>query len=171
MSEPILTWFNRLPAADAARELRSCCASRRWVEHVAAGRPYGTVEQLYAASDGALADLAESDVDQALADHPRIGDRPIGADSRREQAGVAAAPEATLAALADANRAYEARFGHVYLVCATGRDAEELLAIVRDRLSNDPDTERRVLREELAKINRLRLGRLVTARLDRGGDG
>jgi 2-oxo-4-hydroxy-4-carboxy-5-ureidoimidazoline decarboxylase len=169
--EPLvrLAWFNRLPAAEAAESLRGCCGSRRWAERVAAGRPYAAPEDLYAAADAALADLDEADVDEALAGHPRIGERPTGADSRREQAGVATASDATRTALAEANRAYEARFGHVYLVCATGKGAEELLSIARDRLANDPATERRVLRVELGKINRIRLARLVTAEPDPSG--
>jgi 2-oxo-4-hydroxy-4-carboxy-5-ureidoimidazoline decarboxylase len=160
-NEPTLSWFNGLPDAEAVRALRGCCASRRWAERVAAGRPYEAADDLYAAADATLADLAEADIDEALAAHPRIGDRPTGVDSRREQAGVAGASEQTLADLADANRAYEARFGHVYLVCATGRSADELLAVARSRLSNDPATERRVLRDELGKINYVRLSRML----------
>jgi 2-oxo-4-hydroxy-4-carboxy-5-ureidoimidazoline decarboxylase len=156
-----LTWFNRLPEDQAVRVLVVCCATRRWAERVAAGRPYAAPEDLYAAADAVLADLDESDIDEALAAHPRIGERPSSADSRREQAGVATASDATRTALADANRAYEERFGHVYLVCATGKDADELLAIARDRLANDPESERRVLRAELAKINYVRLRRLL----------
>jgi 2-oxo-4-hydroxy-4-carboxy-5-ureidoimidazoline decarboxylase len=156
-----LSAWNALPYADAVVALRGCCASSRWAERVAAGRPYATPEQLYAAAERVLAELDETDVDEALAAHPRIGDRPTGADSRREQAGVADASMDTRAALAAANRTYEERFGHVYLVCATGRDADQLLAILRSRLSNDPGTERRVLRGELAKINDIRLRRLL----------
>jgi 2-oxo-4-hydroxy-4-carboxy-5-ureidoimidazoline decarboxylase len=159
--EPTTSWFNGLSGAEAVRVLRGCCDSARWAERVAAGRPYATGDELYEAADAALADLAETDIDEALAAHPRIGDRPAGVDSRREQAGVAGASEQTLAELADANRAYEARFGHVYLVYATGKSAEELLAIARSRLSNDPATERRVLRAELGKINYVRLRRLL----------
>jgi 2-oxo-4-hydroxy-4-carboxy-5-ureidoimidazoline decarboxylase len=156
-----LSRFNDLPEAEAVRALRGCCASERWAERVAAGRPYEAPERLYAAAGEILAGLDEADVDEALAAHPRIGDRPSGADSRREQAGVATASEATRTALAEVNRAYEARFGHVYLVCATGKDADELLGIARERLANDPATERRVLRDELTKINTVRLRRLL----------
>jgi 2-oxo-4-hydroxy-4-carboxy-5-ureidoimidazoline decarboxylase len=162
MTEGIgLSGWNALPYADAVVALRGCCASSRWAEQVTADRPYATPEQLYAAAERVLAELDEADVDEALAAHPRIGDRPTGADSRREQAGVAGASTDTKAELAAANRAYEDRFGQVYLVCATGKDADELLAILRSRLGNDPTTERRVLRAELAKINRIRLSRLL----------
>jgi 2-oxo-4-hydroxy-4-carboxy-5-ureidoimidazoline decarboxylase len=159
--EPTMSWFNGLSDAEAVRALRGCCASARWAERIAVGRPYEAVDDLYAAADATLADLAEADIDEALAAHPRIGDRPTGAQSRREQAGVEGASGQTRAELADANRAYEARFGHVYLVCATGKSADELLAIARSRLSNDPATERRVLRDELGKINYIRLRRLL----------
>jgi OHCU decarboxylase len=148
-----------LSAADLRRVLGEVCASRRWVETVAAARPYGTTEALYAAAERALAALHEEDVDEALGGHPRIGERADGAASRREQSGVSG--DATLAALAEGNREYETRFGHVYLVCASGRSGEELLAVLRSRLTNDPGTERRVVREELGRINRLRLERLV----------
>jgi 2-oxo-4-hydroxy-4-carboxy-5-ureidoimidazoline decarboxylase len=159
-----LARLNALPAAQAERVLRRCCASGRWAAEVAAGRPYAREEDLYAAADAALHRLDEHDLDQALAAHPRIGERPRGEEaawSRREQSAVSAATDDTLAALAEGNRAYEARFGHVYLVCAADRGADELLAVLRQRLHNDPETERRVLRAELAKINRIRLGRLV----------
>jgi 2-oxo-4-hydroxy-4-carboxy-5-ureidoimidazoline decarboxylase len=156
-----LSAWNALPYADAVVALRGCCASTRWAQRVTADRPYATPEQLYAAAERVLAELDETDVDEALAAHPRIGDRPNGADSRREQSGVGGASSDTKAELAAANRAYEERFGHVYLVCATGKDADELLAILRSRLGNDPATERRVLRGELAKINDLRLRRLL----------
>ena len=106
--------------------------------------------------------LAPADLEQALAGHPRIGER-HGADgrSRREQAGVLGADPATIRALADGNQAYERRFGHIYLVCATGRGAGELLALLRERLGNDQATEWEVVRRELAKINRIRLTRLI----------
>ncbi len=121
---------------------------------------------LLSEADAALADVDEREVDKALAGHPRIGDRAAAthsAWSRLEQSGVDGTSDETLAALADGNRAYEERFGHVYLVCATGRSADELLAILQSRLHNDPDTERKVVRDELGKINRLRLEKLLGA--------
>jgi len=156
--------LNALPAPDAARVLAACCAAPRWVSAVAAGRPYASPEQLYAAADDALADLDEDDVSRALEGHPRIGERAEGAGgawSRREQSGVSGAEASTLRALADGNLSYEAKFGQVYLVCASGRSAEVLLAVLRQRLRNDPETERAVVRRELGLINRIRLARLV----------
>jgi len=156
-----LDGFNALSRERAEHLLRTCCSSRAWARKVSAGRPYGSVEELCLAADDALAALSESDVDEALAGHPRIGDRPADESSRLEQSGVASADERTLAALAEANRVYEERFGHVYLVCATGKGGNELLTILRDRLGNEPAEERRVVRSELGKINRIRLERLL----------
>jgi 2-oxo-4-hydroxy-4-carboxy-5-ureidoimidazoline decarboxylase len=150
--------WNALGAADAERELRQVCAAPRWARAVAAGRPYGSVAALQAAAEAALTD---ADLDEAMAGHPRIGDRTAAGASRREQNGVATAEADVLAALAAGNRAYEERFGHVYLVCATGRSAEELLATLQSRLGNDPSTERAVALGELAAINRLRIARLL----------
>jgi 2-oxo-4-hydroxy-4-carboxy-5-ureidoimidazoline decarboxylase len=150
--------FNAVSHAEAERMLLECCAAPRWAREVAAGRPYASVAALQAAAEAALTD---ADVAEGLAGHPRIGDRSGGAQSRREQSGVGGASAEVRAALAAGNRAYEERFGHVYLVCATGRSADELLAILRERLRNDPTTERRVVRAELAAINRIRLDRLV----------
>jgi 2-oxo-4-hydroxy-4-carboxy-5-ureidoimidazoline decarboxylase len=150
--------WNALDAADAERELRQVCAAPRWAREVAAGRPHPDVVSLQATAEVALTD---ADLDEAMAGHPRIGDRTAGGASRREQSGVADADAEVLAALADGNRAYEERFGHVYLVCATGRSAQELLDILRSRLGNDPATERAVALAELAAINRLRIARLV----------
>ncbi len=116
-----------------------------------------------------LAELPDAEIDAALDGHPRIGGRVDNESSAREQAGVATAGDDVRAALAAGNRAYEDRFGYVYLVCASGRSADELLAILTDRLDNDPETERRVMRNELAKINRLRLQRLLSEPADEAG--
>ncbi|MFC4126090.1 2-oxo-4-hydroxy-4-carboxy-5-ureidoimidazoline decarboxylase [Nocardia rhizosphaerae] len=153
--------FHELSESDAEAALLTCCSAPRWARQVAAGRPYPSVDALLAAADAALTELTESEIDEALAGHPRIGDRPTSAASAREQSGVSG--DTVLAALAEGNRAYEAKFGHLYLVCAAGRSGAELLAVLRARLDNDPTTERQVMRTELAKINRLRLTRLVAS--------
>jgi len=150
--------FNALPEAAARRALLACCAAPRWAGEVAAGRPYRSAEALHAAADAALTD---TDVADGLAGHARIGERTGDLRSQREQRGVAGAPAEVLDALAEGNRAYERRFGHVYLVCASGRGASELLGLLRGRLGNDPATERGVVRAELAAINRIRLDRLL----------
>jgi len=166
---PSVQDFNRL-AADATRQaLRRCCSSSRWVDAVLAARPYANMESLLAASDAAVAALGETDLGEALAGHPRIGERraasagdPESAGwSRQEQAGVASAGDDLKRALAGGNAAYEQRFGHIYLACATGRDAAELLAFLHLRLGNDRETEWGVVASELAKINQIRLRKLV----------
>lgn len=159
-----LTIVNGLPPAEAERVLRACCASQRWAQQVAAGRPYARAVDLLAAADEALAVMTDDDLAEAMAGHPRIGDRPAGPHAMaaaREQSAVASSPPDVLAALAEANRQYEERFGHVYLVCAEGRSGEELLALLRQRLRNDPRAEREQARAELGKINKIRLRRLI----------
>lgn len=141
--------------------LLSCCDAPAWAERVLARRPFADPDALLVAAGEELAATSEADVDTALAAHPRIGERPAGAASQREQSAALAADAGVLAELAAGNAEYEARFGHVYLVCASGRSAEELLAVLRSRLGNDPATERRVLRTELAAITRLRLRRAL----------
>lgn len=142
-------------------ELAACCAARSWGAALLAGRPFADHDELFAASDAATAELTDVGLAEALAAHPRIGERVTESWSRQEQSGMASASADLRAELADANAAYEHRFGQVYLVCATGKSAEELLAICRSRLGNDPAGERRVVLAELAKISRLRLAKLV----------
>ncbi len=163
----MLEAFNGLPAEQAERELLACCAAPAWAAAVAAGRPYRTRSALRAAADVAARALSWADVQEALAAHPRIGERAPGrsraaAWSRAEQGD---APGGELAAqLAEVNRAYEERFGRVFLIYASGRSAEEIVAAGRQRLRNDEATERGVVREELRRIALLRLERLVDER-------
>jgi len=155
---------------EAEAELLACCASPRWAAEVAARRPYSDLDTLQRVGDAALAALGWTDVLQALAAHPRIGQRPPSGGreagwSRSEQAAAAGQigeDERLGAELAAGNAEYERRFGHVFLICATGRGAAEVLAALRERLGNDEASERAVVREELRQIVRLRLARLVT---------
>lgn len=159
-----LDGFNAAPSEDVEAALLDCCSSPQWAHAVAAGRPYSSAVALYDAADAAVNELDDAELHAALAGHPRIGERAGAghtASSGHEQAGVAQSSTATLAALVEANQAYEARFGHVYLVCADGRSGEELLAVLRARLTNDPTTEWATTRDELGKINRIRLARLI----------
>ena len=123
----------------------ACCSSPQWARQVAAGRPYADVAAVLAAADAALAALSDADLDDALAGHPRIGERVDhngGEWSRQEQSGMDSASRTTAEEMAAGNREYEARFGHVYLVSAAGRSAQEMLDFLRERLGNDPATER-----------------------------
>lgn len=151
--------FDGLSRADAEAELLACCASPRWAAAVVDGRPYGSVERLVAAAGRAVRDLDWPDVEEALHAHPRIGERTASALSREEQSGVG---DRDRAAFAAANAEYEERFGHVFLICAGGRGADEMLAELRERLGNDPVKEREVVHGELVKITELRLRKLVT---------
>ena len=155
-----VSYFDTLSAADAADLVEPCCASRRWVSEVVSGRPYGSMRRLISASHDVLADLGWGDLAEALAAHPRIGDRAAGADresvwSRQEQRDAATSSVAD--ALRVGNIAYEDRFGHVFLICATGRSPEQLLAALQRRLTNPTEVEREVVRAELREIVRLRL--------------
>jgi 2-oxo-4-hydroxy-4-carboxy-5-ureidoimidazoline decarboxylase len=159
-----LARFNGLPAEAARQALMACCSSPSWAEAVASGRPYESAAGLLRRSDEAVTGLTPGDLSDALSGHPRIGERHGDGDgswSRAEQAGLDGAAELTRRALADGNVAYEQRFGHIYLVCATGRSAGELLELLRARLGNDAEMEWRVVRSELKKINRIRLDKLI----------
>lgn len=162
-----LAEWNALSPDDAGRELLVCCAAPAWAAGMVAERPFPDVAAVLDASDRVLGGLGWADLRTALDAHPRIGERirrqGTGADwSRQEQAGAQGADDTTARALVEANEAYEERFGHVFLIFATGRSAGEMLAAARERLHNDDVAERAVVRAELAKITRLRLERLLT---------
>lgn len=142
-------------------QLLEVCASVMWARRVAAGGPYFSVDALLEQADRVLGSLPDAEIDAALAGHPRIGGPVDNPSSAREQAGVAGADRRIHADLVDKNRAYEEKFGYVYLVCAGGRSAEEMLENLNERLANDPETERGTMRTELMKINRQRLVRLL----------
>ncbi len=144
-------------------DLAACCASRRWVAAVAG---HADPDALRAASKRVLDELEWPDIEEALAAHPRIGERPGGQGreagwSRGEQSGMDGAGQEVRDAFIEGNRAYEERFGHVFLICASGRSALEMLAELRERLENDARTEREVVRRELAAIVDLRLVKLA----------
>ena len=158
--------LNAAREEDAERDLLACCASRRWAAAVLAGRPYRDAAALTALSNATLEALDWADIRQALAAHPQIGEQAAGtgreADWSRREQSAAATPDADLrAALTAGNVEYLRRFGHVFLICATGLPAEEILAALHRRLGNDEATEREVVRDELTRIVRLRLARLV----------
>jgi 2-oxo-4-hydroxy-4-carboxy-5-ureidoimidazoline decarboxylase len=158
--------WNGLPEAEAAAELLAVCHSRRWAREVAAGRPYADLAALQAAADEVWTGLDAEDWLEAFAAHPRIGEGGSGggrsaAWSRQEQSGVGAAGRDVQEALARGNAAYEERFGHVFLVAAAGRSADEILAELEARLGNDPATELRVAAGEHRRITRLRIEKLM----------
>ena len=157
--------FNSLSERQRMHLLFDVCSSPIWARRVLAGGPFRDADALLDRADRVLAELPDAEVDAALDGHPRIGASVSSAhspSSALEQARVSDADSEVKAALAEKNHCYEEKFGYVYLVCASGRTAEELLAILTERIDNDPETERRVMRSELAKINRLRLSRLLS---------
>ena len=163
----LLTEFDRLPAEEAAAAVRVWADVPRWVERIVAERPYASVAALEARATELASDWDESDLDGALAHHPRIGERTAGtgsdaAHSRREQSGMADADDATSARIAAGNAEYERRFGRVFLIRAAGRSPQDMLAALERRLQNAPATEAREATAQLAEIAVLRLRATVT---------
>jgi allantoicase len=145
-------------------ELLACCGSLEWARRMAQGQPYATAEDLLAAADRVWWQLGAQDWLRAFAAHPRIGESAAGGRAAAEQSGVAGADAETMSRLAAGNRAYEERFGHIYIVCASGKSAAEMLGILESRLGNDPDAELRVAAEQQRQITRLRLGKWMSER-------
>lgn len=158
--------FNALPDADVAAALRACVGIDSWVTDLASGRPYDDTSQLLDAGRAQVVGWATADVEAALADHPRIGERAApdsatAAHSKREQAGVDPADAELAERLRDGNARYEERFDRIYLVRAKGRTGAEMLALLEERLENDPVTELEVTRQQLGEIALLRLADLM----------
>ena len=148
-----------LPRPDLVDQLLGCLDVRRWADEVADHRPYADEAELHRVAEQAASPLTTDEVHAALAAHPRIGERTAeGSRSRSEQSGVDSGDEP----LRRGNAEYERRFGHVYLVCASGRSGAELLDDLRSRLDNDPETELAVVAGELRRIALLRLAEVGT---------
>ncbi|MEU0147189.1 2-oxo-4-hydroxy-4-carboxy-5-ureidoimidazoline decarboxylase [Streptomyces sp. NPDC006288] len=161
-STPGLARFNTLAADEATAALHEVCASAAWGNAVLAHRPYAGTEALLSASDAATAQLSAEDLSEAMAGHAPIGrPKPGDPDSAREQRGMAGASEELRTEMLELNLAYQERFGHVFLICATGATGEQMRDAVRSRIGNSPEEERGHVRTELGKINRIRLTRLV----------
>lgn len=159
---PGLARLNTLPEPAARAALHEVCAATSWTDRVLAARPYATPEALYDTGEAAARDLDDTGLDEALAGHPAIG-RPRSGDpaSAREQRGMTDADAAVRAEMLELNLAYQERFGHVFLICATGLTGTQLRDAARERIGNTPEREREIVRGELGKINRIRLVRLV----------
>jgi 2-oxo-4-hydroxy-4-carboxy-5-ureidoimidazoline decarboxylase len=160
-----LATFNAAPEREVTEQLLACCDVGTWARSVVTARPYATVDDLFATAGRASRQLGPDDIDRALAAHPRIGDRAAGgtrraAWSRQEQSGVGT-DEQTRVALVEGNREYEERFGRVFLICATGLGAGEILQSLRRRLGNDDRTEAAEVLDELGKIAQVRLRKVV----------
>ncbi|HVZ31927.1 MAG TPA: 2-oxo-4-hydroxy-4-carboxy-5-ureidoimidazoline decarboxylase [Polyangiaceae bacterium] len=164
--------LNALDPEAAAAALRRCCGAERWVRAMLAARPFLSMRALHERATSIWNGLTAPDYLEAFSHHPQIGEnleelrRRFTAThtlSAREQAGVSAADEGTLLALREGNRAYRERFGHIFIVCATGKTAAEMLALLQQRLSNEPAAELAIAAAEQAKITRLRLDGLGTS--------
>lgn len=156
--------LNALPMEAAVQELLRCCSSEAWARRMAAVRPFDSDEAVFDAAERVWWALSPDDWREAFAAHPRIGERSDSAWSTEEQSGMDEASRDLEAKIRAGNRRYEEKFGHVFLVCATGLSAEEMAAALDRRLRNDPPTELRNAAAEQAKITRLRLEKLGRSR-------
>ena len=161
MSKRVADCLNGLPDDAARAALAKCCGARRWVEQMLLARPFAHDAALFEAAERGWWALGREDWLEAFRKHPRIGERTAEQWSRREQAGMDTAAAATRAALARGNLAYSERFGYLFLICATGKTAGEMLGELQRRLANDPATELRIAAGEQMMITRLLLEKLV----------
>ena len=164
-----LASLNSLTAEEAQKELLQCCGSKRWAMQMTEARPYSTIEVAIETADRIWQSLTEDDWLEAFRSHPKIGEQKP-ADrvsdqaqqwSGQEQAGVAAASRETVNSLAALNRAYEMKFGYIFIICATGKTSQEMLAALRERLQHDPAEELPIAAAEQSKITALRLKKLL----------
>ena len=160
--------FDRLPTEAANEMLRACCGATRWVEGMLARRPFGSIHALLTVADDVWRTLGPADWREAFEHHPRLGESGGAAAqgprarawSSGEQSGMAGAGSDERAALTSANAAYEARFGYICIICATGLGVADIVTLTEERLRNEPNEELPVAAEEQRKITRLRLLKL-----------
>ena len=162
--------INTLPAEEAEKALLQCCGSKRWAREMVLARPYQNAEALIARANEVWWSLESGDWLEAFRSHPKIGEKkaadPVSDRSRQwsgqEQAGVSNASRETVDALAALNDAYEQKFGFIFIICATGKTSEEMLAALRKRFDNDPVAELPIAAAEQSKISELRLKKLIS---------
>jgi len=164
-----LAWLNSLAEDEAFKEFQACCGSRRWVSQMVNGRPFENIDQLKEHARAAWWELEALDWLEAFRNHPKIGEKKAAAKasqraqqwSGQEQSGVRNSSRQIIDSLAELNYQYEAKFGYIFIVCATGKSPEEMLAILRKRLENSPADELRIAANEQEKITQLRLEKLT----------
>jgi len=164
-----LAQLNELTAREAEAEFLKCCGSHLWAQGMASARPFVSREQLFARADEVSSSLTDEDWLQAFRAHPKIGENKAAAGqtqqeagwSAQEQSGIQAAATDTIARLASGNRVYEAKFGFIFIICASGKSSDEMLSTLNERLENDPQTELLIAATEQQKITRLRLEKLL----------
>jgi 2-oxo-4-hydroxy-4-carboxy-5-ureidoimidazoline decarboxylase len=162
----VLEEWNRAVADDALLAMIACCGAKRWASAMVDQRPFASIVDLSEAADRNWSQMRETDWLEAFACHPRIGERKVthvsaqsAAWSRQEQSAAASATEPVLSAMAEGNARYEERFGFTYIVCATGKSAEEMLGLLQRRLGNDRAAELREAAEQQQQILQIRLGK------------
>lgn len=168
-----LEWLNSLPSELAAHELLQCCGSKRWAQQMVEGRPYASLEVLIEKANAIWWSLEPEDWLEAFRSHPKIGEKKaatsVSAQSRKwsgqEQAGISAASQEIIDSLATLNRAYEQKFGFIFIICATGKTSAEMLSALRERLENGVAAELPIAAAEQSKITELRLKKLVSGPL------
>lgn len=164
-----LPWLNSLPANEALDEFLKCCGSKRWAEAMVNGRPYRSFAELQTRAGEVWQALSPDDWLEAFRSHPKIGDRKTGSPvspqsqqwSRQEQSGVQDAAPSAIQKLAALNRKYEEKFGFIFIVCATGKSSNEIMALLEQRLENDAAIELPIAAAEQARITELRLSKLL----------
>ena len=164
-----LASLNLMSPSQAEAEFLKCCGSRNWAQQMVAARPYPGLNELITKADRIWWSLDSEDWLEAFHSHPKIGEKKAAAPtaveaqrwSENEQSGIRNSAQQTLDELADLNRAYEEKFGYIFIVCASGKSSEEMLAMLHDRLKNNAVEELRIAAAEQAKITQLRLRKLL----------
>ena len=167
---PVLDAWNEADPDEATQAMLACCGAQRWADQMAALRPIPTIAALSEAADRVWAMMAETDWLEAFACHPRIGERkaPSASEqssswSQQEQSGTTTAAQGTMRQLAEGNALYDHRFGFTYIVCATGKSADEMLSILQRRLANTRVAELREAAEQQRQIMQIRLGKWLVS--------
>jgi OHCU decarboxylase len=161
--------LNELPAEEADSVFLDCCGSKEWARRMTAARPFAMLDNLFADAENIWFSLSTSDRLEAFASHPKIGSKKAAPKqqvksaewSAGEQSGMAVASDSVQNDLAETNRLYLEKFGFIFIVCATGKTAEEMLAVCRARLGNSIETELKIAAEEQRKITEIRLNKLL----------
>lgn len=164
-----LAWLNDLPAADAEAVFLECCGSTAWARRMAEGRPFPMLEDLFKTAEDIWFSLSKADHLEAFAAHPQIGSKKAAPSqsaraanwSSGEQSGMAEAADTVRSELAELNSLYQAKFGFIFIVCASGKGSDEMLAICKARLGNSAETELHIAAEEQRKITEIRLAKLL----------
>ena len=165
-----LDTLNTLPKSEALEQFAICCGASKWVEEITAFRPFQHKNELFDLTEKIWFSLNSEDWLEAFSHHPKIGDidllrkkfQKIKSWSEKEQSGIQEAGENILKDLAESNRLYEEKFGYIFIVCATGKSAEEMLILLKVRLENDPEAELLIAAKEQNKITQLRLDNLLS---------